>query len=112
MTTKGMTNIDNPRLLFNLMNERTDHMINDISDGTKITVAGFVELLNAAGDGSVKQLVKFYDPQGVTYYSGSGGFNSRILQIAELVDGQQFTITVQTGRSKKGFDYKTCTWAE
>ena len=81
----------------------------DVADGTKITVSGtlmFEDTKENTGD--TVEVLSIITPDKQVYSCQSATFKRSLKDIANIMDGQEFTIIKTSGKTKAGRDYIDC----
>lgn len=77
----------------------------DVADGTKITVVGYLEYDDTKDDGKTETVFAFMDDTGKCYACTSKTFARNVKEIAEIMDGENFSIIKESGVTKAGKDF-------
>ena len=84
----------------------------DVQDGTKITVAGTLLFDDTKETGSnageTTEVLSVITPDKQVYSCQSATFKRSLKDIANIMDGQEFTIIKTSGKTKAGRDYIDC----
>ena len=77
--------------------------------GVQIEVAGFCLYKDVNKDGKEVEVLSVMDKDGDVYATNSETFKRDFMNIAELMDGECYTIEIISGQSKAGREFITCT---
>ena len=81
----------------------------DVEDGTKITVAGTLMFEDTKENtGETVEVLSVITPDKQVYSCQSATFKRSLKDIANIMDGQEFTIIKTSGKTKAGRDYIDC----
>lgn len=81
----------------------------DVEDGTKITVAGALMFEDTKENtGETVEVLSIITPDKQVYSCQSATFKRSLKDIANIMDGQEFTIIKTSGKTKAGRDYIDC----
>ena len=81
----------------------------DVEDGTKITVAGTLMFEDTKENtGETVEVLSIITPDKQVYSCQSVTFKRSLKDIANIMDGQEFTIIKTSGKTKAGRDYIDC----
>lgn len=81
----------------------------DVADGTKITVDGMLTFDDTKENtGDTVEVLSIITPDKEVFSCQSATFKRSIKDIANIMDGQQFTIIKTSGKTKAGRDYIDC----
>lgn len=74
----------------------------DLDDGTEIEVDGFIEYNDIKDDGKVDEVFAIKATDGNVFACTSKTFARNVKDIAEIFDGEPFTIVKKSGVTKSG----------
>lgn len=80
----------------------------DVADGEKITVAGTLMFEDSKDNGDTVEVLSIITPDKQVYSCQSATFKRSIKDIANIMDGQEFTIIKTSGTTKAGRGYIDC----
>lgn len=81
----------------------------DVEDATKITVAGTLLFEDTKEQtGETVEVLSIITPDKQVYSCQSATFKRSLKDIANIMDGQEFTIIKTSGKTKAGRDYIDC----
>lgn len=79
--------------------------INTLEDGTKITVDAYCTYQDVKENGEVIELLSIMTPDKKVFVTSSETFKTSFDDIADIYEGEQFTIVKNSGVSKAGRKY-------
>lgn len=77
----------------------------DLDDGTEITVSAWLEYDDTKENGKVETVFSILASDGHVYACTSKTFARNIMEIADVFDGEEFTIVKNSGVSKAGKNF-------
>ena len=77
--------------------------------GVQIEVAGYCLYKDVNRDGKEVEVLSIMDNDGGVYATNSETFKRDFMNIADLMDGECYSIEIISGQSKAGREFITCT---
>ena len=77
--------------------------------GVQIEVAAYCLYQDVNKDGKEVEVLSIMDKDGGVCATNSETFKRDFMNIAELMDGEEYTIKIISGQSKAGREFITCT---
>ena len=77
--------------------------------GVQIEVAAYCLYKDVNRDGKEVEVLSIMDKDGGVCATNSETFKRDFMNIAELMDGEEYTIEIISGQSKAGREFITCT---
>ena len=77
----------------------------DIQDGTEIEVDAFCEFEDVKDNGETETVFAILSTDGTVYACTSKTFARNVREIADVFEGDKFTIVKQSGKTKAGKDF-------
>lgn len=77
--------------------------------GVQIEVSAYCFYKDVNKDGNEVEVLSIMDKDGGVCATNSDTFKRDFMKIAELMDGEEYTIEVISGQSKAGREFITCT---
>lgn len=80
----------------------------NVDDGTKITVEGYLLFEDVKEDGEKAEIMSIITPERKVYSFQSKTFKRSLLDIFDIMKGNNFTVVKTSGKTKKDRDYINC----
>lgn len=85
--------------------------LKDVADETLIEVDAFLIFEDAKNDGSTAVILSILDKNGSVYSCQSATFKTSFLTIAEIMDGEDFSVIKKSGTSRANRPFIDCSLA-
>lgn len=82
--------------------------IKELNDGDTVRVLGYCEYEDVNAKGETHNILCIMDENGNTFSTISATFRNSFDDIVNIMDGEDFAITVVKGTSKAGRDFIDC----
>lgn len=82
--------------------------VKDLDDGEKLTVTGYLFFNDVKPNGETAEIMSIITDEKKVYSCQSATFKRSLQDIANLFDGEPFTIIKISGETKAGREYVNC----
>lgn len=94
--------------MYLLTSSNNSNSVKNLEDGTELSVKDYL-LYETEKDGSTSELLAIMTSENEVYVTQSATFKRSFFEIADIMEGDPFTVRKVSGTSKSGRPFVNCT---